>query len=326
MMIYDLADSDQRARVSLTDMVWLEPPNGAGHRAAFSLEHAAAVAWAARVGARVHFTGPSGSGKSTLLSYMLCNPRNMARVQMALRRDPVEVRTWTVPLSRFEGAPDLRSRRAIGPDGQTVDEDSLIVAGIKEALELPDSIRAVLWIQEPGRCATQWVQSALVTMMEDRLTLADGRTVSLVGRLGWVFDSNYLVEDKCILANRDDGFFRRMVNITLGYPTAEQEQAIVMQLRPDADPDLVRRLVELGADVRARRGQGALTSVAPPCLNRYLDALSLVAEVGMSPLSAAEHAVLGGANADDQESVTEVLNRAFGLRLSRRQSARRVAL
>jgi MoxR-like ATPase len=217
-----------------------------------------------------------------------------------------------IELSRFDTGSELWYRRAIGPNGATFDEPSDLVQAFLDHERAVGASYAVLHLRELGRTSGS-VMGALTEFVHHGRVLVNGHSVSLA-RLAVVTDSNYADSEKHYAQTPLDAAVaaRFGFNIRVAYLDQDQESAILKRLVPDAG-DAIATATRLGQTIRRHLADGALASVPPPTISRYVSFLRLLALFAMEPRDAALRTLLGNATQDDEKDVEAVLSEVFGL-------------
>lgn len=286
-------------------------------------KHLDLLAVALSGGELVHLHGETGTGKTALIEALMMEPGNWQAL-CGMRGIPHKPpRVHAVEMVSYETPGELYQRRAIR-NGSTCDEESVIIASVREGIASCDKYYNVIWLREMGRVHSAAVQGGLLNLLNrGMIRLPDGTLASGRG-IAWIADSNYHTEETArhTLVDEDDALSRRWtVSIPFKYMSPEEEVRVIRHLRgigqiPDVDDELVVKIVELGRAVRAQRSQGNLPSLAPPSLYGFFaffrmhDALR-----ELSIQEVAEATLLGAASPSDREQVLGVFSEVFGLRI-----------
>jgi hypothetical protein len=272
--------------------------------------------------ATLHLSGPTGSGKSTLVEYV-CDPSNLRAILHGMGRASSKAPLlYAIQMATFDSPSELYSRRAL-KDGETWDEDSIMVKALRDAASQTDSL-PVFWLREMGRVASAQIQGALLDLITPHpILLPDGSRIQVSAC--WIADSNYQAEHDAThtLVPFDEALKRRFSHqVTLPWLPAEQEAEVLKHLlsqrltaeqRSRIPDEALDKTVKLGASIRARKAEGVLSTLVPPTIYSYLAFLELLARTGWSVWDAACCTLLGNASQQDAKLLPSVFNEAFGL-------------
>lgn len=318
--IFAIKNQDQYRKAGPTDLIELEPTPGCNplfvqkwRLEAFfcGLVHQAII----------HLSGPTGSAKTSLIEAMYQTPDNARALCLLLGLPVKPVRIFPVSMVSFDTPGELLSRRALA-NGTTFDEPSALVQALIAADACRGDAYPVVWLREIGRVHSASIQGGLLDLMtRNRILLPSHPPIDGAG-IGWIADSNYQAERDSVhtLVTFDDALKRRFsLNITLDYPTLDQEVLILKRLMlsgdiPAAPDEVVSKVVRLGHAVRRHRSEGNLQSIAPPTIYGYMALFRLAR--GLPRLSLQQLAMvtlLGNASMEDQKLAAGVFNEVFGL-------------
>ena len=277
----------------------------------------------------IHLHGETGTGKTGLLEALALVPENWKALCDALRLEHRPLKVFPIEMVNYETPGELYTQRAIR-DGHTYDEESALIAALREAVASMGTFMPLIWLREMGRVHSTSVQGGLLNLItRGMIRLPDGQFISGAG-IAWVADSNYNVEDTAThtLVTLDDALARRAtVNIPFNYLLPEEETRIIQNLAneghlPQLDEALVLKVVDLGKAIRAQRRQGNVLSVAPPTLYSYFAFLRLAhALPNLSIQEVANVTLIGSASPSDRERLAGVFSEVFGLRKQRQPDA-----
>jgi MoxR-like ATPase len=312
MKIYTTEPASYRAAAA-GDLVRLEPLPGS-HPPIVERQKLDLLVRAVVEGARIHLSGETGTAKTLTIRTLLLREENFHNICEALGHPRRPLRIYSCALARFDGPAELTFRRGI-KDNATVDEDSLLVAALKEQDGQAGQAYVAILLPELGRTQSELIQGALVELIGDTVLLeADDRLLH-VPHVAWIADSNYAGTGNFALVPLDDSLRRRFdLSIEMGHPAEEQECAILEHLVPQAPADDVKAIVQLGSRIRDARRDGGLLSVPPPTLFGYEQFLRTRLDLPhLPPDMVAFATVLGHCAEDDRALAADLLARTHGV-------------
>jgi hypothetical protein len=269
----------------------------------------------------IHLSGPTGSAKTSLMEALYLRQENFRSVCQALGFVDKPLGLHPIEMVIFDTPGELVQRRAL-KNGTTFDERSPLVEALVQADQKRRECYQTIWLREMGRVHSASIQGGLLDLMtRGDIVLPDGNHMQGAG-FSWVADSNYQAESDAThtLVTFDDALRRRFtINLTLDYPSAEQEVLILHHLVKDGQlpaigNELVVKVVALGQAIRRHRIEGNLLSVPPPTLYGYQALIRMVHSLPhLSLHQIAAATLLGNANPEDQKLVSSVFNEVFGL-------------
>ena len=273
-----------------------------------------------------HISGPTGTAKTAMIEALNLEPENWRALCAALGYPVKPLKLYPIPMPVFETPGELLVRRALS-NGSTLDEKSVLVRSVEDALRHRATHVTVIWCKELGRVHSTSVQGGLLDLItKGDIILPDGSRLD-GSSIAWIADSNYQAEADAThtLVVLDVAVKRRFtVNITMNYLSAEQEgmvlREIVRKLKPrgfqKTDDELIEKVVKLGHAVRRQHEEGNLQSAPPPTISGYLAFLRLsVALRHLSLQQIAMATLLGHCSREDSKQAAAVLNEVFGLQV-----------
>jgi MoxR-like ATPase len=280
-------------------------------------------------GELIHIHGETGTGKNAIIEAIAYVPENWEALCGYLGVKHLPLQVFPIEMAVFETISEIYSRRALS-HGQTYDEPSAIVQAIRKASEMIGQVYPLIWLREIGRAPTASVQGGLLNLMTKGLVrLNNDEMVSGMG-IAWIADSNYHTDDSSshVLVTQDDALNRRWtVNVAFDYLTPEQETEILKFHKmqgyiPPINEELILQVVNLGREIRERRRQGSLLSLAPPSIYGFAAFLRASHRHGrLSPLEIAENTLLGAASMTDRESARVLFADAFAQKTNETEAA-----
>ena len=269
----------------------------------------------------IHLSGPTGAAKTACIDALRLEPENFRSLCRALGVKYKPLAIHPIEMVRFDTPGELHTRRALS-EGTTFDENSPLVEALIRADAARKDTYPTVWLCEIGRVHTASIQGGLLNLMtRGDIHLPDGGSIPGRG-IAWVADSNYQAENDSThtLVTFDDALKRRFtVNLTLEYPSADQETLILTHLMhlgqiPRVPGDLVARVVKLGQEIRGHKAEGNLASVAPPTIYGYESFLRMAhAMPHLSLRHVAQATLLGNASAEDSKVAAVVFGSVFAL-------------
>ena len=269
----------------------------------------------------IHLSGPTGSAKTSLIEALYLVPENFGALCQALNVKEKPLMVYPIEMVTFDTPGELIQRRALN-QGTTFDERSALVNALIEAQQTNGQYYPAVWLREIGRVHSASIQGGLLNLMTRSEAILPGGLRIETGNLAWIADSNYQAENDSThtLVTFDDALKRRFtVNLTLDYPSSEQEVIILKHLvkekqLPKVDDELIDKVVKLGQVIRNHRGTGNLLSIAPPTIYGYMALIRMAHSLPhLSLQQVARATLLGNAGQDDQKFVTGVFNEVFGI-------------
>jgi hypothetical protein len=277
----------------------------------------------------INVHGETGTGKSAILETLASDGRAWEALcrSMGVRYRPLKV--FPIEMVLFETPGELYTHRAIA-DGTTFDEESVLVAALREAERNAEDFYSLIWLREMGRVHSASVQGGLLNLITDGvIRLPNGDDID--GRsIAWVADSNYNAEETAshTLVELDSALARRAtINIPFDYLAPDEEERITKYFvsegyLPNVKEELIVKVVELGQAIRAQRRQGNLLSVAPPTLHGYFAFLRMTHGLShLPPQEVANMTLLGSAAPSDRERLGGLCSEVFGIRKAQRKDA-----
>ena len=268
----------------------------------------------------IHLSGPTGSGKTSIIE-ALTVAENFRALCNAVGFKEKPLTLYPIEMVIFDTPGELVQRRALDK-GTTYDENSALVGAIMAADKAKKQSYPVVWLREIGRVHTSSIQGGLLNLMtRGEISLPSGVRIEGSG-ISWIADSNYQAENDAThtLVVFDDAFKRRFtMNLTLNYPSPEQEAEILQHLTaggelPKVDDELIVKVVKLGQVIRRNRTEGNLLSVVPPTIYGYMAFLRMAHALPTASLQqVAMSTLLGNASFEDRKIVSGVFNEVFGL-------------
>lgn len=270
----------------------------------------------------IHLSGPTGTAKSSIILALGDVPKNYQLVCRYLGKRGKKIKVYPIEMAQFETSAELYARRGL-KDGNTIDEDSVIIEAFKDAQQLKKTHDVLIWLRELGRTHSSSVQGGLLDILCEgniyhRNEIIDGSGIGVIA------DSNYQAEADFThdLVEFDAALKRRLpVNITMSYLDANSEAVIIRELAKSKrifnklDYDIYEKTIQLGNLIREQQQNGNLRSIIPPNIKGYMTFLEFMAALKhMSPFTVAQYTMIGNATNDDLKIVVALFNEAFGIR------------
>jgi hypothetical protein len=269
----------------------------------------------------IHLSGPTGSAKTSLIEALYLVPENFGSLCKSMGIDNKPFKLFPIEMVIFDTPGELIQRRGLNK-GTTFDELSPLVSALREADNMHEKSYPAVWLREIGRVHTASIQGGLLNLMTKGEIILPGDEYLDGNQIAWIADSNYQAENDSIhtLVTFDDALKRRFtINLTLDYPSPEQEVLILQYLIqegqiPLVDNELITKVVKLGQVIRRHRTEGNLQSVAPPTIYGYMSFIRMAHALShLSLQQVAVATILGNASLEDQKLVSSVFNEVFGL-------------
>jgi hypothetical protein len=321
--VYPITDTDAYRKAGPQDLMELLPAEGSNKLfiKKWILE---AIGYGIAHCEFIHLSGPTGTAKSSVIEALHLVPDNFRALCKGLGLAEKPVQLYPIEMVTYETPGELYQRRAL-KDGTTYDEQSKLVASLREAETAARDYYPLIWLREMGRVHSSTVQGGLLNLMtKSDILLPNGDRIP-GQHIAWISDSNYQAENDSThtLVTFDDALKRRFtLNITLEYLPVELEKLILTHLLKEekigkVDQKLIRQVVLLGHEIRRLKAEGQLQSVIPPTIYGYLAFLRMVK--GMSHFTCQQVAaatLLGNTSIEDQTLSNSLINQIFGFQMN----------
>lgn len=272
-------------------------------------------------GAFINIHGETGTGKSAILETLASDSGAWEALCKGMGAPCKPLKVFPIEMVLFETPGELYNHRAIA-NGATFDEESILVKALREAEQCADAAYCLIWLREMGRVHSASVQGGLLNLITDGAVRLPKGDVIDGTRIAWVADSNYNTEETAThtLVELDSALARRAtINIPFDYLSSEEEERITRYFvdqgyLPEVEESLIKKIVQLGQDIRAQRKQGNLQTAAPPTLHGYFAFLKMAHHLRHLPRqTVAGMTLLGSAAPADRKQLVSLCNAVFGI-------------